>query len=119
MLSEFARVGQSARGFRRLFTDDDLSLYVWYPARGGPITGFQLVYAAGRRSNALTWTGRQGYLHGAVADGDGERHSPAPLLVAGDHFDRERVLRAFRAASARIDPQVRELVLDRLRHYPG
>jgi hypothetical protein len=44
MLKEFPNLRQQGEGFRRLFTDPQFDLYVWYASREGAVIGFQLVY---------------------------------------------------------------------------
>ena len=114
MLKEFRRVSQPERGFRRMFSDEHLQLYVWYAARGGPITGFQLVYEDKRRHEALTWTPAGGWQRGVVADGDSARFNRSPILVAGARGDIGAVSARFRSASLRIEASVRAFVLDRM-----
>lgn len=121
MLREFTHVRQIPdEGFRRLFTDENFDLFVWYEdASERRILGFQLCYDKRGRQKALTWYARGGYLHAAVDDGEGSPlKNRTPVLVDGEGFPKERVAREFREAGKNLEPVLLELVETRIEGFP-
>ena len=118
MLRECTSVRQHAgEGYRRWFRDDRFDLIVWY--EGGDVAGFQLCYDTNGNERALTWYATGSYTHMKVDDGEtpiGRKRSP--VLVSDGSFDASRVLRDFEVAASEIDPDVAQLVRDRLAAYP-
>jgi hypothetical protein len=56
MLHEFSGIRQTAKGYRKLFSDNELQLYVWYEAVDSKPIGFQLVYEEAGVPKAFSWT---------------------------------------------------------------
>lgn len=118
MLAECRNVRQiRGEGHRRWFSDDYFDLIVWYD--GSEPVGFQLCYDRGGRERALTWHRDRGYAHERVDSGETEsgRHKSTPILVADGVFDSAEVTERFREASGRLEPDIVELVLAKLRDY--
>ena len=125
MLVEYRNVRQiRGEGHRRWFSDDFFDLIVWYDSRHrgrSHITGFQLCYDRTGYERALTWTRERGYSHEKIdtgEDGPGGVKS-TPILVADGVFDSGPIAERFREASRGIDPDVADLVLDRLAEIPA
>ena len=120
MLSEIRNPRQiEGEGRRRWFTDDYFDLIVWYDL-SGELAGFQLCYDKARTERALTWRRDQGYSHERVDEGEiPGRAKMSPVLVPDGAFPRNGVAERFFEASAQIDPEIRELVYDRLLRFPG
>lgn len=119
MLREFEKARQEREGYRRLFVDEEFSLYVWYRGQGGELLGFQLTYFAGEEQKALTWREGLGYSHDGVDGWDSSRFNKTPLLVADGSFDRDGVARRFRAAAGELDREIRQLVLTKIAECGG
>lgn len=119
MLKEFHRLRQDRSGFRRLFEKEGFDLYVWYDRQGGRITGFQLVYFAGSDQKAFTWTDAGGYSHNTVDGWDSTRFNKTPLLVMDGAFARDHILAAIEDDLHSIEPAVGQLVLEKIRQFPG
>jgi hypothetical protein len=115
MLVECANVRQvKGEGFRRWFTDDYFDLIVWYS--GPRITGFQLCYDRARKERALTWRWPNHYSHDRIDDGEAPMtYKMTPILVQDGVFEKERVAAKFQAAAKRIEPEIANLVLEKLR----
>ena len=114
MLKEFSRLRQNKSGFRRLFTDDHVDLYVWYPDRNMErITGFQLVYHSGCEEKALTWTEQGGYLHTKIDDGD-KKTNQSPILVQDGLFEYYDVNEDLRARLRDVEEPIRAFVLEKV-----
>ena len=115
MLKEFMDVRQvNGEPKRRWFSDDFFDLIVWSD-ESGVITGFQLCYDKENRSRALTWTNK-GYLHHGVSEGEDWIGKPkaTPILVPDGAFDKAGIADVFVKASADIDQQVSQFVLEKL-----
>jgi hypothetical protein len=125
MLVEYRNVRQiGGEGYRRWFSDDYFDLIVWYEGtrhnhRG--INGFQLCYDRTGYERALTWQRGRGFSHEKVDPGEEGRLGlkSTPILVADGVFDPGAIAERFREASRGMDPQIVDLVLDRLAQYPG
>jgi hypothetical protein len=124
VLVEYRNVRQiRGEGHRRWFSDDYFDLIVWYdsPRRGrSHITGFQLCYDRGGYERALTWMRDRGFSHEKVDTGEGRgsgNMKATPILVADGVFDSGQVADRFREASKGLDPDIADLVLDRLAEY--
>jgi hypothetical protein len=124
VLVEYRNVRQiRGEGFRRWFSDDYFDLIVWYegfPRRRTGITGFQLCYDRNGYERALTWTRDHGYSHERVDTGEvaGGYLKQTPILVADGVFESGQVAKRFREASKGIDPDIADLVLDKLAECP-
>jgi hypothetical protein len=125
VLVEYRNVRQiRGEGHRRWFSDDYFDLIVWYdsPRRSrSHITGFQLCYDRSGYERALTWTRNHGYSHEKVDTGESGPGGlkSTPILVADGHFDSGPIVERFREASKGIDPDIADLVLDKLAESPG
>jgi len=126
VLVEYMNVRQiRGEGHRRWFSDDYFDLIVWYDGarrRGPHITGFQLCYDRGGFERALTWMRGRGFSHEKVDTGEylgSGGIKSTPILVADGVFDSRSVAERFREASRGIDPDIADLVLDRLAEYRG
>jgi hypothetical protein len=119
MLSEIAETRQiPEEGPRRWFTDDYFDLIVWYKGKSSEISGFQLCYDKQRSERALTWREGQGYDHRRIDDGEVVgRMKMTPVLVPDGLFDSTAIAERFRASSEAIDPEIRELVYEKLMDY--
>ena len=119
MLKEFTSLRQESTGYRRLFENEQFNLYVWYTAMGGPIAGFQLVYFHESEQKALTWTRAEGYAHNTVDGWDSSYFNQTPLLVMDGEFAKTQIIDEIEADLLALEPAIGQLVLDKLRHYPG
>jgi hypothetical protein len=117
MLVEFPEVRQEREGFRRLFLDDYLSLYVWYEGRGGEILGFQLTYLEELEQKAFTWTRKEGFSHDSVEGWDASRFNKTPILVQDGVFDEESMLAYARENMKQLEDEIRDLVLGKIAEY--
>lgn len=119
MLIEIPDVRQvRGEGLRRWFCDSFFDLIVWYA--NGEVTGFQLCYDKGHNERALTWHRPRCYTHARVDDGEGHFGTKeTPVLVQDGLFDRDAIVKRFRAAAAGIDPTVVDLVCRSLAECPA
>jgi hypothetical protein len=104
---------------RRWFTDGSFDLIVWYD-EDDRVHGFQLCYGKPDREHAVTWRRRGGYSHTSVDDGEGRpgKSKASPVLLPDGVFEKEAVVRSFRAAAAGLDPALADLVVRRLEDCP-
>jgi len=117
MLKEYKKIRQEEKTFRRLFTDDFFDLYIWYPDEGkASIVGFQLVYRSGIEKKALTWTGRTGFFHTKIDEGD-KKVNQSPILVQDGVFEYENVAAELEMRIGSIDGDIRKYVLEKIREY--
>ncbi|MHA3773234.1 hypothetical protein ACXR0O_17005 [Verrucomicrobiota bacterium sgz303538] len=117
MLREFQARQLSDDYRRRWFSDQYFDLYVWYEADGS-IHGFQLAYAKPGNEHALTWTSTGGFRHSAVDSGESSPFSGlTPILIAGGHFPAAKVAREFRERASELEPDTRELVIEKIREF--
>jgi hypothetical protein len=125
VLAEYESVRQiRGEGHRRWFADEYFDLIVWSDRPGtdrSHITGFQLCYDRSGYERALTWTRDHGYSHEKVDTGESGPGGlkSTPILVADGFFDGAQVAMRFREASKGIDPDIADLVLDKLAECPG
>lgn len=119
MLSEVRNTRQiKNEGRRRWFTDSYFDLIVWYEREGSAIAGFQLCYDKEREERALTWRRGEGFDHKRIDDGEVTgRMKMTPVLVPDGTFDYTAVAERFRRQSETIDPEIRDLVYDKVMHY--
>lgn len=91
---------------RRLFTDDDYSLYVWY--HEGVISGFQLCYDKRGSEMAFMWTDAHGYAHYAVdaGEGGGLDMKRTPVFTAKATPVPADLLDRFLASSAHLEDEI-------------
>ncbi len=120
MLREFDKARQEKSGYRRLFFDEGIALYVWYSGRRGEILGFQLTYTDGVEQKAFTWRRDGGFSHDGVDGWDSSRFNRSPLLVPDGVFARDSMVAYLEDGSAELDPDLRDLVISKVRDYgPG
>ena len=117
MLKEIRQVKQEAVGRRRWFEDEALELIVWYDS-ANVLEGFQLCYTAdaGRRERALTWRPASGFAHARVEPGDETPlKNQTPILVPDGAVPWAELESAFVERSTEVEPELRGLVLRRLK----
>jgi len=117
MLREYDRVRQEQGGFRRLFLDERVALYVWYEFHGGEPIGFQLTYLSGDEQKALSWSRKEGFLHATVDGWDSSHFNETPILVQDGAFDRESLFGYLESSLAETENEVRELVMGKIRTF--
>ena len=109
-MKEFHGVRQDAGGYKRLFSDSELDLYVWYERRGGEMVGFQLVYDKDSDPRAFTWLRGKGFRHNRVDEGDSDYFAMAPLLVADGELRNAEIADRVRAHGSSVDSRIIDLV---------
>lgn len=110
MMREFAGLAQERTGHRRLFQDEDMELYLWYEAEGGPLVGFQLCYDRKGAQKSLTFKEGRGYLHSDIDEGDAKSINASPILVQDGPFPAPRVAALFKRASEGLPVAERDFV---------
>ena len=112
MLREFEGLSQEKTGFRRLLTDAQFDLYLWYDREGGDLVGFQLCYDFGKDPHCLTQRMGGGSIHTRIDDGEDSpgSYKSSPILVSDGIFPRAEVLHRFDASSSSLAPALRTLV---------
>jgi hypothetical protein len=116
MLKEYKRVSQEQAVSRRLFSDEDIDLYVWYDNSNNKILGFQLVY--GKKNDAMrafTWDSANGFSHTKVDDSGW--YNPSPILVRDGIFDTAHIMKQFKEISPEVDKEITDLVLEKIAEY--
>lgn len=118
MLREIGSIRQdSTRGNRRWFQDDYFDLFVWQDATGTPIA-FQLCYERDRSEGAISWSAAKGYANARVDAGEqAQKHGMSPILRPDGVPPYFRIFNRFMEASAGWEPQLRTILLERLREY--
>lgn len=119
MLYEIKNIRQNeGEPRRRWFIDDYFDLVVWL-SEADEIEGFQLCYDKTRNQHALTWSRSTGYMHNRVDSGEDKPGKPKgiPLLVADGDFRHEEIANRFRKESKKLDPQLSELVFEKIMQY--
>lgn len=111
MFTEFDKVRQEKDGFRRLFTDKQLQLYVWYTEKGGEIYGFQLLYMHRNNQKALTWTKEEGFLHSDVDGWDSSGINSTPFLVSGGQIPFEQLKLKLQESLQGVEQEIQDLIL--------
>ena len=120
MLTETHRVKQFGdEQTRRWFSDKNCDLIVWYKPDKN-ILGFQLCYKSGTHEKALTWLKDKGYSHDRIDDGEGKilTYKMTPILVPDGTFEKEQILAIFKKESGEIDPELKNLVYQKISEYP-
>ncbi len=115
MLSEFKDLRQYPdEDRRRLFTDKDFSLYVWY--REGRLSGFELCYDKQAEEKALLWTVDHGFSWHTVEDGETEPYSmkASAILTSPQAALAPNLIEDFGRAAGDLEPEIRDLVLEKL-----
>jgi hypothetical protein len=109
-VKEFENVRQDPGGYKRLFSDSELDLYVWYERRGGEVVGFQLVYDKNSGPRAFTWLRGKGFRHNRVDEGESDTFPMAPVLIADGELRTAEIARRVRAHGREVDPRIIDLV---------
>ena len=98
-----------------------MDLIVWYTDEG-EIRGFQLCYEKQTDQRAVTWFADGTYSHARIDDGESGRAigvKETPILVRDGVFDAPAVAEAFRREAGKVDSEIRRLVYERVRGFPG
>ncbi len=116
MLHEIHDVKQErGPGRRRWFESEGLDLIVWLDPQER-VNGFQLCYDLGRGECALTWRKGAGFAHSRVDAGDATPlKDETPVLLPGGKVPWGELGGLFAARSGGLEPELRELIGDRLR----
>ncbi len=118
MLKEYPAKRANDDSQRRWFADEYFDLIVWFD-EDGDISGFQLCYDKGPAERALTWTCETGYSHNRI---DGGEDNPAkdqtPILTPDGVFASQQVLQRLIDSSAKVDSDISDFVIAKLRSYP-
>ena len=120
MLAEVPNPRQVPNDYRRRwFNDETFDLIVWF-ADDNDIVGFELCYRLLGFERALTWMEDRGYRHSDVDTGDNRpaSYGMTPILTPDGAFDAPRIADLFKHAAAKLDPEIRQFVLERLDKYP-
>jgi hypothetical protein len=121
MLSEFEHAYQKEKDvYRRIFSDDNFNLYVWYSPDRERFLGFQLCYNIGcfRGQKAFTYYEPDQYLHTGVDEDSSYLHSMAtPILIPDGNPDIGELIRTFTLASEKLEEDIREYVVEKLKGY--
>jgi hypothetical protein len=117
MLREMKNVRQNENGIqRRWFTDEYFDLIVWQDLNGGRV-GFQLCYDIDNHERALTFL-KGSYRHTKIDTGDElPTANKTPILLADGVFETDHVLSLFIEASAPIDKDIRDYVIEGIKAY--
>lgn len=115
MLHEIKNVKQErGRGRRRWFESERLEVVIWLDA-ADRVTGFQLCYDLGEGERALTWREDSGFAHARVDTGDATPlKNETPILEPDDEVPWSELGRRFEAESASLEPELRQLIRERL-----
>ncbi len=117
MLNEFERLRQDKNGFRRLFSDNNCDLYLWYDNKTDKnLVGFQIVYKSNIDLKALTWTKKEGFYHLAVDEGR-NRGGQTPLLVLDGLFEYNNVNQTIDENITSIEDNDVKTVLEMIKQY--
>jgi hypothetical protein len=111
VLFEFPRVRQDPDSYKRLFSDEERDLYVWYDKAGGEIVGFQLVYNREDGQMVYTWKPEKGGDHMGLMDGDGGRFNKTPIACEGGVPDYPALYGEMSEALMGVEPEISRLVL--------
>jgi hypothetical protein len=102
---------------RRWFESGFFDLFTWQDAAGAAVR-FELYYDVERNERALVWTRSGGTYHDGVDHGgDSGAYPQAPILVAGGKFDSGTVVPRFERDSTALPPELRELILAKMREH--
>ena len=98
---------------RRWFSDEEIDLIVWTGEVG--FTGFQLCYNKQEDEHALAWNRDRGYQHFRVDMGEpGSLKNLSPMMAEDGLIDIADLVLDFNNRAQRIDPAVRQFVLEKL-----
>ena len=102
---------------RRWFENDYFDLFTWQDAAGA-VVRFELYYDVERNERALVWSRGVGTYHDGVDQGDAAGgHPQSPILVADGKFDSGTVVPRFERDSAALPPELRGIVLEKMRSH--
>lgn len=118
MLKEFKKVRQDRGSFRRLYTDDDFDLYVWYRRKWGSLTGFQLCYDIQTSKCVLTWNRNEGFSHNRVDEGDAAGGSDrSPILIPDGIFSPGEIADRFKSTSKTLRGRLARFIYNKILEY--
>jgi hypothetical protein len=117
VLVEFKALRQEPNSYRRLFTDEQFDLYIWYETvHAQSITGFQLVYDSGKVQKALTWRKGIGFDHMEIDEGD-RGINKSPILVVDGSFEYDRIWGALKDRMVHVDNEIQNIVAEKIEDY--
>jgi hypothetical protein len=116
-VKEFENVRQDPDGYKRLFSDNDFDLYVWYDHQGGNLVGFQLVYDKASDPRAFTWILGKGFRHNRIDEGDGDYFPMAPVLVPDGELRSGEIAGRVRAHGREVDSSIITMVCEVIEAY--
>jgi hypothetical protein len=117
MLRESHSIKYAEKSIRRWFFDDFFDLIVWMDHQGS-VNGFQLCYDKQGNERAFTWTGKSGYSHERVDNGEtNPSKNLTPILIPDGIGPAEEIVELFLAKSTLIDASIRMFIIDKLREY--
>jgi hypothetical protein len=106
-------------GRRRWFESDGFDLVVWLDSHD-TVDGFQICYNGDQGERALTWRRSEGFVHSAVDMGDDTPlKNQTPVLIPDGNVPWEDLLRRFEAHSGSLEPELRQVVRERLADKAG
>ena len=100
-MKEFENVRQDPGGYKRLFSNGEIRLYVWYTDYRGREVGFQLLYDENER--AITYDEGGKLRHNRIND---RGWYSAPVLEGDAGPIRAELIAAFKHASADLPADV-------------
>jgi len=107
-------------GTRRWFSDDDFDLIIWY-SHAGELLGFQLCYDKQGTERAFTWKTDGSFTHSRVDSGDSvlSGMKKTAVLIADGTPAPQTVADAFRSAATGLDPEIVDLVYQKVVSFPN
>jgi hypothetical protein len=121
MLVESSRVHQiEGEPRRRVFTDEDFDLIVWYEQEHNRLIGFQLCYNKQTGEQALTWREANGFSHHSVDGGEDGAHShkrTSILTAKGGVVTPDKLAERFQEHSQFIESAIVRFVQQKLTEY--
>lgn len=119
MLREEKNLTQTAgEPRRRWFSDKYFDLIVWYD-KDDSFWGFQLCYDRERCPRALTWSGKNGYKHTGIDDGEtaGGAYKSSPVLVDDGLFDSRAIGERFAAAAGELPSEISAFIAKKVSDF--
>lgn len=99
--------------------DEELELIVWF-SPDGAVSGFQLTSSQDEREHCFLWTTGSGAKVARVDWGEDKTgRNRTPILVYVDEFPMEAMIKAFGSRSGCLDPEIKDLVSEKLGRYSG
>ena len=115
LLREFIDVSQQPECFRRLFTSDNLRLWLWYLEDKTTLVGFQLLVGDSEHQKAFTWnTG--GKLSCREVESDERNHGYAMTDVLGKDAGaiRPEQIRSFNECAKNLDQDLMSFIVKKM-----